>query len=131
MQPRSECNGDDDSEDATTSSIPAPVSDGELLGRIEMPSIGADWYFYEGVGLDVLSSGPGHYEGTPLPGQEGNAAIAPSRFTRLHGKPSGTNGDTARDDVRELLRVLEGGSSSAGLPTELAPHYRRLIEAGV
>jgi sortase A len=63
---------------------PAPAR-GEGVGRIQIPSIGVDWIFLEGVGLDVLANGPGHYEGTPLPGQEGNAAIAGHRTT--YGQP--------------------------------------------
>lgn len=63
---------------------PAPAR-GEGVGRIQIPSIGVDWIFLQGVGLDVLANGPGHYEGTPLPGQEGNAAIAGHRTT--YGQP--------------------------------------------
>jgi sortase A len=63
---------------------PAPAR-GELIGRIQIPAIGVDKIFLEGVGLDVLSNGPGHYEGTPLPGQEGNAGIAGHRTT--YGAP--------------------------------------------
>ncbi|MGI6461585.1 MAG: flagellar biosynthesis protein FlhF [Candidatus Hydrogenedentales bacterium] len=62
---------------------------------------------------------------------EGNAAIAPTPFTPLHGRAQAAGPDPSRDELRELLRVLEGNASSAGLPTELAPHYRRLVEAGV
>lgn len=65
--------------------VPQPPPRGELIGRIQIPAIGVDKIFLEGVGLDVLSSGPGHYEGTPLPGQEGNAAIAGHRTT--YGAP--------------------------------------------
>jgi len=65
--------------------IPAPPPEGALMGRIQIPSIGADWYFYEGVDLAILKDGPGHYMGTPLPGQPGNAAIAGHRTT--YGAP--------------------------------------------
>jgi sortase A len=39
----------------------------------------------EGVGVDDLKNGPGHYPDTPLPGQAGNAAIAGHRST--YGAP--------------------------------------------
>ena len=39
----------------------------------------------EGVSLPDLKKGPGHYPETPLPGQEGNAAIAGHRTT--YGAP--------------------------------------------
>jgi sortase A len=63
---------------------PLPVT-GDVVGKIEIPSIGLDWMFVEGVGLDVLKDGPGHYEGTPMPGEEGNASIAGHRTT--YGQP--------------------------------------------
>ncbi|MCB1013672.1 MAG: class E sortase [Acidimicrobiales bacterium] len=65
--------------------IPAPPEAGGLVGRIQIPAIGADWYFYEGTDLSILKDGPGHYLGTPLPGQPGNAAIAGHRTT--YGAP--------------------------------------------
>ena len=38
----------------------------------------------EGTDADQLRSGPGHYPGTPLPGEPGNVAIAGHRTTYLH-----------------------------------------------
>ena len=43
----------------------------------------------EGVDVDDLKNGPGHYPDTPLPGQEGNAAIAGHRTT--YGAPFATS----------------------------------------
>jgi sortase A len=54
-------------------------------GVIQIPKIGVNWAFVEGVQLSDLAKGPGHYPGTPLPGQIGNAAIAGHRTT--HGAP--------------------------------------------
>ncbi len=65
--------------------VPDAPPRGEPVGRIQIPAIGVDKMFFAGVGLDVLASGPGHYEGTPLPGQEGNAGIAGHRTT--YGAP--------------------------------------------
>lgn len=66
-------------------SIPPPPPEGELMGRIQIPAIGVDWYFYEGIDLSILTDGPGHYMGTPMPGQPGNSAIAGHRTT--YGAP--------------------------------------------
>jgi sortase A len=74
----------DDPEPVSTE-IPPPPAIGEGTGRIEIPAIGVDWVFLEGVALEVLKDGPGHYEGTPLPGEEGNAALAGHRTT--YGQP--------------------------------------------
>jgi sortase A len=62
-----------------------PVPDGEATARIVIPKIGVDKIVVEGVSLQVLKKGPGHFPETPLPGQEGNAAIAGHRTT--YGAP--------------------------------------------
>jgi len=64
--------------------LPAPP-EGDVLGKIEIPKIGLSAYVIEGVGVDDLKNGPGHYPDTPLPGQKGNAAIAGHRST--YGAP--------------------------------------------
>jgi sortase A len=61
-------------------SIPVPKP-GDPIGIIDIPRISSNFVFVEGVELQYLSEGPGHYPGTPLPGQEGNAAIAGHRTT--------------------------------------------------
>ncbi len=58
---------------------------GEAAGRIEVPAIGLDWVFVQGVSVADLKDGPGHYPDTPMPGQAGNAAIAGHRTT--YGAP--------------------------------------------
>ncbi|MDQ4503860.1 class E sortase [Sinomonas sp. ASV322] len=54
---------------------------GELFGVIRIPRLGGTWAkpIGEGVGLDVLLHNVGHYEGTALPGQVGNASFAGHR----------------------------------------------------
>lgn len=77
----------------TTETLPvttAPATDvapvkGEAIGQIKIPKIGLDAYVIEGVDDADLHEGPGHYPGTPLPGQDGNAAIAGHRTT--YGAP--------------------------------------------
>lgn len=58
---------------------------GGAVGLIEIPKIGLDKAFVEGVGVAELKTGPGHYPKTPMPGQPGNAAIAGHRTT--YGAP--------------------------------------------
>ena len=58
---------------------------GDAIARIEIPSIGVDSVVVAGVDPDDLKTGPGHYEGTPMPGQLGNSAIAGHRTT--YGQP--------------------------------------------
>jgi len=62
----------------------APPAAGAPVGIIQIPTIGLDQVVVEGVGTPQLRDGPGHYPGTPLPGQAGNSAIAGHRTTYGH-----------------------------------------------
>lgn len=63
---------------ATTDQPPT----GAPIGFLSIPRIGMNGdAIVQGVGDDQLRQGPGHYPGTPLPGQAGNAAIAGHRTT--------------------------------------------------
>lgn len=69
----------------TAPTIPDP-SVGSPVGLLSIPSIGVqDAAIVEGTGEGQLQQGPGHYPGTPLPGEAGNAAIAGHRTT--YGAP--------------------------------------------
>jgi sortase A len=57
--------------------------EGDVLGEIHIPKIGANFAIVEGTSRDDLRKGPGHYPTTPLPGQRGNSAIAGHRTTYL------------------------------------------------
>ncbi len=63
----------------------AAVAEGQPTAIIKIPKINVNKYVVEGVALTDLKKGPGHYPGTPLPGQKGNAAIAGHRTT--YGAP--------------------------------------------
>lgn len=64
---------------------PPPPDDGTAVAQIRIPKIGVDKIVVEGVDVADLKKGPGHYPGSPLPGQPGNAAIAGHRTT--YGAP--------------------------------------------
>jgi sortase A len=66
---------------APTIADPAP---GSAVGLIVIPKIGLSMVVVEGTDTAELQQGPGHYPGTPLPGQQGNSAIAGHRTTYLH-----------------------------------------------
>ena len=64
--------------------IPGDVpANGQPVGTIDIPTIGANYVVVEGTTTSDLQLGPGHYAGTALPGQPGNAAIAGHRTTYL------------------------------------------------
>ena len=59
--------------------------DGSPVGILRIAKIGLDKVVVEGTSTTDLRQGPGHYPGTPLPGQSGNVAIAGHRTT--YGAP--------------------------------------------
>ena len=65
---------------AAVSSLPS-VPSGRAIDHLVIPAIGVDKFVVEGTNEADLSEGPGHYSGTPLPGQDGNVAIAGHRTT--------------------------------------------------
>ncbi len=77
--------GDDDPTLGAPPELLEAPEQGEPIARIEIPEIGVDKIVVEGVSRGDLRKGPGHYPETPLPGQEGNAAIAGHRTT--YGAP--------------------------------------------
>jgi sortase A len=60
------------------------VADGAPIARLLIPSIGLDQVVVQGTETADLREGPGHYPGTPYPGQQGNVAIAGHRTTYAH-----------------------------------------------
>jgi len=62
----------------------AAPSEGQPVGDIRIPKIGINQIVVEGTNTQDLRKGPGHYTGTPLPGQAGNSAIAGHRTTYGH-----------------------------------------------
>jgi sortase A len=61
-----------------------PPAEGNPIGDIRIPVIGLDQVVVEGTNTPDLQKGPGHYAGTPMPGQAGNAAVAGHRTTYGH-----------------------------------------------
>ncbi len=71
--------------DTRTAPPTEPPPEGEPVGIITIPSIDLQRVIVEGVNKADLKKGPGHYPGTPLPGQAGNSGIAGHRTT--YGAP--------------------------------------------
>jgi sortase A len=72
----------------TGPAVPAPSTaapaEGNPIGDIRIPVIGINQVVVEGTNTPDLRKGPGHYTGTPLPGESGNVAIAGHRTTYGH-----------------------------------------------
>ena len=60
---------------------PAAFREGDVVGKLDIPRIGISVITLQGIETDTLILGAGHVPGTPLPGSNGNAAIAAHRDT--------------------------------------------------
>jgi sortase A len=80
------------------------------VARVEMPRIGLDAIVLAGGSGQALAFGPGHLEGTPLPGDDGTAVIAAHRDTHFAGLAGARTGDeirvTRNDGMTVWFRVL-------------------------
>jgi sortase A len=85
--------------------LPPPPPSGDTVAHIRIPKIGVDQLVVQGVGLGDLRKGPGHYPETPLPGEQGNAAIAGHRTT--YGAPFNRLGELVDGD-EILVTTLKG-----------------------
>jgi sortase A len=54
------------------------------VGTISIPSIGLQHPIFEGVWLTVIDHGPGHWPGSAMPGERGNAVFPGHRVTHSH-----------------------------------------------
>jgi sortase A len=79
--------------------------EGNPIGDIRIPVIGINQVVVEGTNTPDLRKGPGHYIGTPLPGQAGNVAIAGHRTT--YGHPF-YNLDSVKVGDPIVLTTLQG-----------------------
>jgi LPXTG-site transpeptidase (sortase) family protein len=70
---------------------------GAPIAQLLIPKIGVDQIVVEGTGREQLERGPGHYVGTPLPGQYGNVSFAAHRTT--YGAPFGRLDELVIGDV--------------------------------
>ena len=63
------------------SSTERAPSQGSLIGRLEIPSVGLSAIVFEGSDTQTLAQGIGHLAGSPLPGEAGNVVLAGHRDT--------------------------------------------------
>jgi sortase A len=69
----------------TSTATEAPKPDlGSGIALLEIPKVNLSMVVVEGVSVADLKLGPGHYPGTPLPGEAGNVVISGHRTTYLH-----------------------------------------------
>lgn len=89
------------------------VDTGDPLTRIVIPDLDLESLVVEGTNMAALRAGAGHYPTTPLPGEDGNVAIAGHRTT--YGKPF------------NRLHELTAGAEIQ-LETPLATHTYKVVK---
>jgi sortase A len=89
----------------TVDESPPAAPTGSAVAVIKIPRIHVEKTIVQGVGVEDLKKGPGHYPDTPLPGQAGNAAIAGHRTT--YGAPF-YNLDQLQMNDAILVTTLQG-----------------------
>ncbi len=95
---------------------PATPIDGATF-EMRIPALGYKAVVHEGVSLNVLARGPGHYPGTPWPGQHGNVGVAGHNTFFLsfsHLKP----GDRVEIQSQHGLYAYEITGSKIVSPTD-------------
>lgn len=107
-------------ETSTRVRVSQTVTDGGPVARLIIPKIGLDDIVLEGVGSGVLNGGPGHYPGSPLPGNRGNAIISAHRDRHFRRLGELAIGDTVRTESDSRIatwvitsrRVLDKGAAA-------------------
>jgi sortase A len=97
---------------------PIVYANGDVVARIEIPSIGLDSKVVQGVTPEDLKKGPGHYPDTPMPGELGNAAIAGHRTT--YGEPF-SNLDGVEPGAEIILTTVNGRFVYRATGSEVVP----------
>ena len=70
------------------------MAHGRPVARLLIPKIKLDEIVLEGIDDDAMNGGPGHFPGSPLPGQLGNAIISAHRDRHFRNLGSLVTGDT-------------------------------------
>ena len=84
-------------------SLKRHADDGQAVGRISIPRIGASFVVVKGTDTGDLRKGPGAFPQTPLPGAPGTVAIAGHRTT--YGAP-----------FRHIDRLAKGNAITVTMP---------------
>lgn len=97
---------------AGTRTLPWPGADAWPVARLRVPALGIDQFVLSSRSGDELTLGPGHLQGTPMPGGEGNSVIRGQGSAQLAFLRDVRLGDVIeiqRSDGRWIAyRVVEG-----------------------
>jgi sortase A len=95
-------------------------ADGALLGRIDIPRVGVSSVILQGAGERWLEQGAGHVSSTPLPGADGNVAIAGHRDSVFRGLQEIRLGDAIELTTPAVTRLYRVDAIRIVSPTDTA-----------
>lgn len=111
----SETTGDQPIDPDRVAAVVTQPGEYAALGRLEISAIGLDVELGNGVDPVTLALGPGHWTGTPLPGQVGNAVVSGHRTT--HTAPFRDLDELTKGD--EITVTNQAGASMTYVVTEV------------
>jgi sortase A len=111
----SDTSGDQPIDPERVSSVVTTPGPYQVLGRLQIPAIDLDVEVGNGVDPDTLVLGPGHWTGTPMPGQVGNAVVSGHRTT--HTAPFREIDELTEGD--EVRITTQAGVSTTYVVTEV------------
>lgn len=88
---------------STTTEVAEVADPGDAFGLMQIPKIGMDVAMVEGIGVEDLKKGPGHYPDSAMPGHLGNFVVAGHRTT--YGAPFI---DLDQLEVGDQIDVIDG-----------------------
>lgn len=103
---------------------PMKISDGDVIGMIEIQSVGIRAVVVQGDSSAILRRAVGHIPGTPLPGEAGNVALAAHRDTIFRPLQKIKAGDEI--DLRTAAGVLQYRVRSTEI---VGPNDVRVLES--
>jgi sortase A len=113
---------------ATGSGVkPWPCADTWPVAQLDAPRQGRQLMVLAGAGGRALAFGPGHVDGTPLPGEAGNAVISGHRDTHFAFLRELRSGDLllVRSATRRMARYVV-----SGIEVVRSKDVRVLLDAG-
>jgi sortase A len=101
----------------------APLADGALLGRVEIPKLHLSAVVFQGTDSSVLDDGVGHLNGSALPGQNGNVVLAAHRDSYFRGLRNIKRGDLITVTTQTGIRKYSVESTRIVSPTDISVAY--------
>ena len=106
--------------EAAVKPVPRPaLGAGDPIGRIQIPRIGMQAMIVESTTNDALRRAVGHIEGTALPGDSGNIALAGHRDTFFRGLRDVRKDDIIRIDTLDGSWAYQVESTKVVEPDDL------------